>query len=144
MLHVHSTRLYGEVQHSVDMSLARGELPTIGGENGLEGISEARRLNDLALEYQHEGQYADALYRRSLTVLEAKLGPHHPAVAASLGNLAALYQDEGRYGEAEQLCRRSVDILEKAFGPDHLAVAVGLHNLALLYEREDRDRDAES
>ena len=114
MLDVQSVRLYGEVRLNVDMSLVRGELATPGGENGLEGVSEARRLNDLALEYQHEGRYADAepLYRRSLTMLEAEFGPHHPAVAASLGNLAALYQAEGRYGEAERLCRRGVDILE--------------------------------
>jgi tetratricopeptide (TPR) repeat protein len=145
VLGVHSIRLPKEVRHSIDMSLVRGELEVPGGPNEPEGISEARRLNDLALKYQHEGGYGDAepLYRRSLTMLEAKLGTHHPAVAASLGNLAALYQEEGRYGEAERLCRRSVDILEKALGPDHLAVAVGLHNLALLYEREGRDRDAE-
>jgi hypothetical protein len=57
---VHSIRLSREVRHSIDMSLVRGEFEASRGQNEPEGISEARRLNDLALKYQHEGEYADA------------------------------------------------------------------------------------
>jgi len=35
-----------------------------------------------------------------LQIYETQLGKDHPAVAASLNNLAALYQDQGRYGQA--------------------------------------------
>ncbi|MBI9078079.1 MAG: tetratricopeptide repeat protein [Desulfatibacillum sp.] len=31
------------------------------------------------------------------------LGKDHPSVATSCNNLAALYQDQGKYGEAEPL-----------------------------------------
>ena len=54
---------------------------------------------------------------RSLAISEKALGPAHPDVAASLNNLAALYDAQGRYAEAEPLHQRSLAILEKVFGP---------------------------
>ena len=65
------------------------------------------------------GRYADAepLYRRSLAILEAKLGPDHPDVATGLNNLAALYRAQGRYAEAEPLYRRSLAIREASSAP---------------------------
>ncbi len=51
-------------------------------------------------------------------------------MATSLNNLAALYQDQGRYAEAEPLYQRSLAIMEKALGPEHPDVAALLNNLA--------------
>ena len=53
----------------------------------------AQSLNNLALIYEVQGQYAKAepLYQRSLANLERVLGPWHPNVAKSLNNLAALF-----------------------------------------------------
>ena len=42
------------------------------------------------------------------------LGPDHPDAAHSLINLAALYDSQGRYAEAEPLYKRSLAISEKA------------------------------
>ena len=42
-----------------------------------------------------------------LKIREAKLGPDHPDVAASLNNLATLYQTQGKYAEAEPLYQRA-------------------------------------
>ena len=64
-------------------------------------------------------------------------------MAASLNNLAALYQVQGRYAEAEPLFKRSLAIKEKAFGPDHPDVALSLNNLGLLYQNQGRYTDAE-
>jgi tetratricopeptide (TPR) repeat protein len=61
------------------------------------------------------------------------LGADHPDVATSLNNLAALYQAQGRYGEAEPLYQRSLHIREQQLGADHPDVATSLNNLALLY-----------
>ena len=41
-------------------------------------------------------------YKRSLAIHEAALGPDHPHVATSLGNLGAC-TDQGRYADAEPL-----------------------------------------
>ena len=47
-------------------------------------------------------------------------GPRASRMSApSLNNLAALYQAQGRYAEAEPLYKRSLAIREKALGPEH-------------------------
>jgi len=61
----------------------------------------------------------------------------------SLNNLAGLYKDQGRYGEAEPLYKRSLAIDEKALAPDHPKVATALGNLASLYDDQGRYADAE-
>ena len=53
-----------------------------------------------------------------------RVGPDHPDVAASLENLASLYEPKCRYADAEPLFRRSLAIHEKALGPDHPDVAI--------------------
>ncbi len=53
-------------------------------------------------------------------------------MAASLNNLALLYQAQGHYAEAEPLYQRSLAIKEKALGPEQPDVAMSLNNLAEL------------
>jgi tetratricopeptide (TPR) repeat protein len=54
-------------------------------------------------------------------------------LATSFNNLAALYNDQGRYEKAAPLYERTLTILEKALGPDHRHVGASLNNLTLLY-----------
>jgi tetratricopeptide (TPR) repeat protein len=61
----------------------------------------------------------------------------------SLNNLANLYNNQGRYAEAEPLYQRSLTINEKAFGPEHPDVATSLSNLGLLYDNQGRYAEAE-
>ena len=69
--------------------------------------------------------------------------PTHPDVAASLNNLAGLYDAQGRYAEAEPLYERALAIWEKALGPEHPDVATSLNNLAELYRDQGRYAEAE-
>ena len=55
-------------------------------------------------------------------------------MASSLTNLANVYRDQGKYGEAEGLYKRALVIREKALGASHPEVAWGLNNMAILYE----------
>ena len=50
-------------------------------------------LNILALVYRDQSKYkeAGALLNDALAIREKTLGPDHPAVAATLNNLAVLY-----------------------------------------------------
>jgi len=50
-------------------------------------------LNNLANLYRFEGRNTDAepRYKQSLAIREKTLGPDHPEVAQSLGNLADVY-----------------------------------------------------
>jgi formylglycine-generating enzyme required for sulfatase activity len=105
----------------------------------------AQSLNNLALLYEAQGQYAQAepLYKRSLAIWEKALGPNHPNVAESLNNLAVLYKTQGRYAQAEPLLRRSVAIQEKALGLDHPSLTKSLENLAALCRATNRTKEAE-
>jgi tetratricopeptide (TPR) repeat protein len=84
------------------------------------------------------------------------LGEEHPAVAASLNNLAALLTAQGKYDEAEPLYRQSLAIDRKVsalmsvclfhrascqvYGDQHPKVATDLNNLAeLLYTKGKYD-----
>jgi tetratricopeptide (TPR) repeat protein len=61
-----------------------------------------------------------------------------------MANLAALYDNQGRYAEAEPLFKRALAVLEKALGPNHPEVAAVRHNLAALYKDQGRYADAEA
>ena len=76
-------------------------------------------------------------------MLFRSLGPDHPDVATMLNNLALLYDNQGRYAEAEPLFRRSLAIYEKALDPDHPLVATTLNNLAGLYRAQGLYAEAE-
>jgi hypothetical protein len=56
-------------------------------------------------------------------------------VANSLNNLAALYEFQGRYGEAEPLYVRSLAICEAVFGINHPNTQVVRQNLHLLQQQ---------
>ena len=47
------------------------------------------------------------------------LGLEHSDTAISLNNLALLYDNQGKYNEAEPLYQRALAIDEKTLGPDH-------------------------
>lgn len=64
------------------------------------------------------------------------MGENHPAVAATLNNLAVLYGKRGKYKDAEPLCKRALEIREKVLGKDHPDVAKQLNNLALLCQNQ--------
>ncbi len=90
------------------------------------------------------GRYTEAEKLLKLALAEAeKFGSSDPRMATSLNNLAALYDTQGKYDQAEPLYRRSLAIREKALGPDHPDVATSLNNLAALYKTQGKYDQAE-
>ncbi len=73
---------------------------------------------------------------------EHMAAPTSPHVATSLNNVALLYEDQGKYAEAEPLYKRALAIVEKALGPDHPTVAQALENYASLLRETGYPRDA--
>jgi CHAT domain-containing protein/Tfp pilus assembly protein PilF len=119
-------------------------------------------LNNLALLYQTQGKYdqAESLYRRSLAIVEKLLKEKGKDgsdfdrdldVAIKLNNLAALYDEQGKYKQAEPLYRRSLAIREKTLAKKgknadvsiSLDVANSLNNLAVLYNEQGKYQQAE-
>ena len=64
-------------------------------------------------------------------------------MANSLHNLALLYQNEGKYAEAEPLYLRSLEIREGTLGLNPPDVASSLNNLAELYRVQNKYAKAE-
>ena len=64
-------------------------------------------------------------------------------LATSLNRLAALYDSQGRYGEAEPLYIRALQIREQQWGADHPHTAQSLNNVAGLYYSQGRYGEAE-
>ena len=64
-------------------------------------------------------------------------------MAQSLNNLAALYQAQGKYAEAEPLFKRALKIVEKALGPVHPNIDLVLENMAKCCREMGKKDEAE-
>lgn len=115
-------------------------------------------LNILALVYRDQQKYKEAshLLNEALSIREKCLGDSHPAVAATLNNLAVLHGKRGKYKEAEPLCKSkrssfkrqlntsgALEIREKVLGSEHPDVAKQLNNLALLCQNQGKYAEVE-
>ncbi|XP_048366750.1 nephrocystin-3 isoform X2 [Sphaerodactylus townsendi] len=97
-----------------------------------------RFLKDLGLLSQ-----AIAPLQRSLEIRETALDPDHPRVAQSLHQLAGVYVQWKKFGNAEQLYKQALEIFENAYGTEHLRVARELDALATLYQKQNKYEQAE-
>ena len=70
--------------------------------------------------------------------------PDHPDVAATLGNLANVYNAQGKYADAEALLQARAGDRGKGVGADHPAVANTLNSLAGMYVSQGNYADAEA
>lgn len=121
------------------------------------------------LRDQNKYKEAAHLLNDALAIREKTLGKDHPAVAATLNNLAVLYGKRGKYKEAEPLCKRALEIREKVtvcgvdggahsktaciclnahiclqvLGKYHPDVAKQLNNLALLCQNQGKFDEVE-
>ena len=64
-------------------------------------------------------------------------------LSSSLNYLAALYESQGRYSEAEPLYLQAVEIDKRSLPEDHPTLATHLNNLAELYRSQGRYSEAE-
>jgi tetratricopeptide (TPR) repeat protein len=111
---------------------------------GEESTSHATDLNDLAVIYNDQGRYDEAIeqYEEALRTYEKTLGKEHSYYAINLNNLANIYYAQGRYDEAIEKYEESLRIVEKAIGKEHPDYATGLNNLALVYKTQGRYDEA--
>ena len=101
------------------------------------GLEQAETLSEKAVQASQKGRYDEAI-RLGLEVLEIRervLGPKHPKVAWSLGNLGLFYLKKGDFKKAEPFLIRSLAIRKEISPPDHMALAHGYYNLGSLYKR---------
>ncbi|XP_017361187.1 nephrocystin-3 isoform X1 [Cebus imitator] len=97
-----------------------------------------RFLKDLGLLSQ-----AVVPLQRSLEIRETALDPDHPRVAQSLHQLASVYVQWKKFGNAEQLYKQALEISENAYGADHPYTARELEALATLYQKQNKYEQAD-
>ena len=91
---------------------------------------------NLGIVYQLTGRTADAMeaYKNSIAIL-SRLPGERIQLASTLNNVATLFEDQKRYGDAEKLFQQALAIYRAAFGENHLYVATAYSNLGSLYEK---------
>lgn len=100
----------------------------------------------LAIQARQQDNYekAEALFKEALAIDEKALGQDHPAVGASLENLASLYEAQERYADAEPLFGRALAIWEKSLGPEHISTAAVVRVVANFYKDWGENEKAEA
>lgn len=88
--------------------------------------------------FDKTGHYDAALLleEKSLAIKLKTLGPDHPAVAISYGDLGLVYKRKGQYDKAVAFHEKSLAIRLKTLGPDHPDVANSYGNLGSVYQRK--------
>jgi tetratricopeptide (TPR) repeat protein len=99
----------------------------------------------LAIIHKAEKHYTDAeqLLKRAIALQEKNVGPNHPGTAATLEQLAVVYTEQDKNGEAALLYRRLLSIYEQ-FNPDqNLDLADTAERYSAVMEKMHRPVEAE-
>ena len=101
-------------------------------------------LGNLGLLYYKQGRYpaAEQKFKRGLAMLE-KLQVNETVLAVIRHNLARLYIDLKRYGEAEPLLDSTLAVLERTVGPTHQFLSEALTQYVRLLRATGRGAEAE-
>jgi tetratricopeptide (TPR) repeat protein len=103
------------------------------------GFLDAARPQDAEVKaaeaLRNEGRYdAVEAYKNSIAIL-SRLPGERIHLASMLNNVATLFEDQKRYGDAEKLLQQALAIYRAALGENHLYVATACSNLGSLYEK---------
>src|SRR5271166_6450643 len=96
-------------------------------------------------EFYDAGNYPAALIeaQRYEAAIKARFGVNHANYGTALNNLANVYEEQGKYADAEETHKRALAIREKALGQNHSDVAQSLYNLARVSQGEGKYGEAE-
>jgi serine/threonine protein kinase len=105
---------------------AQSVLERLGGHE----LLQAWLLNDLGCVYSLQGRKEEVvqLMKESLRLKAKALGPDHPDVGISEGNLGLALRELGRADEALIHIDRAIGLQERALGAGHPAIATELNN----------------
>jgi tetratricopeptide (TPR) repeat protein len=112
--------------------------PRSGSFKALRNDSYQSSLNNLAVLYESQGEYAKALplYEECLKKRRSVLGVNHPDTLSSLNNLAGLYERQGDYAEALLLYEECLEKRRSLLAAYHPDVLTSLSDLAGFYESQ--------
>jgi len=119
---------------------AEAVLRRLGGHE----LLHAWLFNDLGCLHDLEDKKEDAVVdqRNALALKQKALGPEHPDLALSEGNLAMSLQGLGRNEEALQHVNRGIALLQKGLGADHPDLAISFTNRGEILNAMGRFKEA--
>lgn len=94
----------------------------------------------IALDSSH---LAEQYFRKGIEMEKNSIGTQHIQHAHSLSKLASLYENQGKYAQAEPLYTQSSDIFKSQLGNKDTTYAASLINLAILFEELGKYEQAE-
>lgn len=108
--------------------------------------SMATYLLNLGEVYEAQSDHigAQALYERSLEILQDFYGREHWQLIAPLRRLATLHEIQRKDSEAERHYKRALQIGEGEYGATDMRLVSDLEGLARLYERTGRTSEAKA
>jgi serine/threonine protein kinase/tetratricopeptide (TPR) repeat protein len=119
---------------------AEAVLERLGGHD----LLRAWLLNNMGLVYNDHGYKEEALraHLQAVALKEKALGPDHPDVGVSEGNVAVVLADSGRDQDALTYVDRSIVLLENGLGAAHPDLAIQLSNRGEILNALGRYQDA--
>jgi tetratricopeptide (TPR) repeat protein len=143
--HKFSQRMYSEALELYERVLAIKRI-TIGEKS----TSFIRTVRDIGMFYHDLADY-DIAFRyfiNALEVTERNYGPHHPAVADILNEMAFTkymqQKSSGEFNDVTQLYERALRIREASFGEYHGDIANTINHLANVYRAKLEAGDVEA
>ncbi len=117
-----------QAQKAEEIKDRKNKLPGQQNENW-------KTLNKKGIKFYEQGKYQDAIteFEKAKNQAEKEFGKQDSNYAQSCSNLAALYESQGFYAQAELLCIESKQIRLEFLGKEHPDYAQSCSNLALLY-----------
>jgi tetratricopeptide (TPR) repeat protein len=109
------------------------------GPKEVSTMTDKLSVNDQAAICYYFGKYARAegLYKWDIISKQEKLGFRHPEVASCLNNLAAVYDAQGRFSEAEKLYMDALAIITESDDPKDADFRMTTLNLADSYRIQE-------
>ncbi len=108
---------------------------TLGARNGLAL---------LAVNPHADYRRAEELYSQNLKMQRSVLGDTDFQSLATMNNLAALLDREGKFSQAEVLYRQVLEVKKRVLGEEHPSTLTSLSGLSVLYRNEGRYPEAEA
>jgi CHAT domain-containing protein/tetratricopeptide (TPR) repeat protein len=123
----------GAVQALLDRQLAENSREDCLGSTW---ISELKALNNIALVYDNQGRYQEAiaLYSQSLEIAQQWGGPDD--IAQALGNMGSVYFSKGDYTQALTYYQDSLAIRQET--GNRSGIAFMLNNIGLIYAQQGK------
>jgi tetratricopeptide (TPR) repeat protein len=116
------------------------------GVNNLDVAVSTQALADL-YHIQKRDVEAEMLLKRAISIEEKALQPNdraYPSISWTLTDLGRLFEEQGRYSDAEPEFTRALAIYQKASSPNYFNIGDSLFEVAVVFALEGKIKEADS